>query len=173
MPPPTTTRRSARVAALRLLAGRRLTENQLWTKLQARGYDDDAVAAAVAACKADGYLDDRLFAALYVEGARKAVGDARLRAELVKRGIDREVAAGAVAAATRDERARIEAALDVIRRSQPALAYASVARRLERLGFPSHAIYAILRERARIELEPFLQDMENDASEPRSRFAGR
>jgi SOS response regulatory protein OraA/RecX len=52
--------RTSRVAALALLAQRRLTEAQLWKKLAARGYADEEIAAAVAACKADGYVDDRL-----------------------------------------------------------------------------------------------------------------
>ncbi len=136
------------MAALALLAQRRLTEAQLWKKLQARGYEHDEIAEAVASCKSDGYVDDRLYASLYVEGARKAVGDARLCADLVKRGIDREAAAAVVADAEVDERTRIEAAYAKIRRLQPQLAYPSVARKLERLGFPSSLIYRILRERA-------------------------
>jgi regulatory protein len=95
------------VAALALLAQRRLTEAQLWKKLQARGYEHDEIAEAVASCKSDGYVDDRLYASLYVEGARKAVGDARLCADLVKRGIDREAAAAVVADAEVDERTRM------------------------------------------------------------------
>jgi SOS response regulatory protein OraA/RecX len=154
---PTTTKR-ARVAALALLAQRRLTEAQLWKKLQARGYADAEVAGAVASCKADGYVDDRLYAALYVEGARKAVGDARLRADLVKRGIDREAAAHVVADAPLDEHARIAAAYAKIRRVQPQLAYPSVARKLERLGFPSSLIYRLLREHAGADLGPAFED---------------
>lgn len=131
-----------------MLAQRRLTEAQLWKKLHARGYDDDAIATAVASCKNDGYIDDRLFAALYVESPHKAVGDRRLVIELVKRGIDRDAARSAVAACDVDEQARIEAAYDKIARTQPALAYQSAARKLERLGFPTSMIYRVLRERA-------------------------
>lgn len=152
---PTTTTRNARVAALALLAQRRLTEAQLWRKLTARRYPDDEVAEAVARCKADGYVDDRLYAALYVEGARKPVGDARLRADLVKRGIDREAAASAVAAAG-GEPDRLAAAYAKIVRGQPGLAAPSVARRLERLGFRTDAIYRLLRERARAEMGEIL-----------------
>ncbi len=131
-----------------MLAQRRLTEAQLWKKLEARGYEHEEIAGAVASCKADGYVDDRLYASLYVEGARKAVGDARLCAELVKRGIDREAALIVVADAEVDEDARIEAAYQKIRKAQPELAYQSIARKLERLGFPSSLIYRVLRGHA-------------------------
>ena len=134
-----------------MLAQRRLTEAQLWKKLETRGYEHEEIAEAVASCKADGYIDDRLYAALYVEGARKAVGDARLCAELVKRGIDREAALTIVADAEVDEDARIEAAYQKIRRVNPELSYQSIARKLERLGFPTSLIYRVLREHATLE----------------------
>jgi len=147
-----------------MLAQRRLTEAQLWKKLAARGYEHEAIAAAVASCKADGYVDDRLYASLYVEGARKAVGDARLCADLVKRGVDREAALVVVAGAEVDEDARIEAAYQKIRRIQPQLAYPSVARKLERLGFPTSLIYRVLRQHAAGDLS---------VEGPRSRFVRR
>jgi SOS response regulatory protein OraA/RecX len=133
-----------------MLAVRRLTEAQLWKKLESRGYSDDAIAEAIASCKRDGYVDDRLFATLYVEGARKAVGDARLVADLVKRGIDREAAQHAVAAAPLDQAQRIEVAYEKLARN-PDLSYQSAARSLERLGFPTSLIYRELRERARLQ----------------------
>jgi regulatory protein len=149
--PPTTTeparpRGTARAAALRALAFRRLTEAQLWKKLLARGHPDDEVAAAVAACKADGYLDDRLFAQLFVDGKRKAVGDARLVAELVKRGIERDAARTAVATATCNETERLAAAADKLFRQRPGLGYPNAARALERLGFAAPSIYRHLRK---------------------------
>ena len=125
-----------------MLARRRLTESQLWKKLEARGYEHEEIAGAIASCKANGY------AALYVEGARKAVGDARLCADLVKRGIDREAALIVVADAEVDQNGRIEAAYAKIRRIGPQLSYPSIARKLERLGFPSSLIYAVLRAHA-------------------------
>jgi SOS response regulatory protein OraA/RecX len=129
--------------------------------LQARGFADDEIAGAVAACKSDGYVDDRLFASLYVEGARKAVGDARLCADLVKRGIDREAAQNVVAFAPLDERARIEVAYEKIVRIQPELTYPAIARKLERLGFPAGLIYRLLRERARVDLETCFERGDN------------
>jgi SOS response regulatory protein OraA/RecX len=146
-----------------MLAQRRLTEVQLWKKLAARGYEDDEIENAVASCKANGYVDDRLYAALYVEGARKAVGDARLTADLVKRGIDRDAAVSIVAEAPLDQHARIEAAYGKIRRTQPQLTYPAIARKLERLGFPSSLIYRVLRAHAADDLQIFTRDDGGDA----------
>lgn len=139
--------RRAWVVALRALAQRRLTEAQLWSRLERKGFGDDAIASAVAKCKEDGYLDDRLFAELYIIGARKAVGDARLVAALVRKGIDREIAQGSIAAAPATERARCLAALVAMERRRPGIGYPSAARALERLGFPASIVYATLRER--------------------------
>jgi regulatory protein len=138
---------SARISALRILAQRRLTEAQLWQRLERKGYDDEAIAQAVASCKGDGYLDDRLFAELYVTTMRKAVGDARIVAALVAKGIDRATAAASLDAAHHDERDRCAAALCALERKRPGLGYPSAARALERLGFPASTIYAVLRER--------------------------
>jgi SOS response regulatory protein OraA/RecX len=162
------------VAALAILAQRRLTEAQLWKKLEARGYEHEEIAEAVASCKANGYIDDRLYASLYVEGARKAVGDARLCADLVKRGIDREAALTILADAEVGEEGRIEAAYLKIRRIGPQLAYPSIARKLERLGFPSSLIYRTLRKHAADELGDLVREPDGACPEPAegSRFAG-
>jgi regulatory protein len=138
---------SAKLAALRALAQRRLTEAQLWSRLERKNFAGDEVAAAVAACKREGYLDDKLYAELYVNGARKAVGNARMVAALISKGIDRDVACASVAANPADERERCVAALASLMRRRPQMSYPSAARALERLGFPASIIYAILRER--------------------------
>jgi regulatory protein len=150
---------SARVTALRLLAQRRLTAAQLHDKLTRKGFDDEAAADAVASCKRDGLVDDRLFAALYVEGKRGPSGDARLVAELVKRGIDRETARRSVAVSSAPEHERAVEAYERMRRLQPTLSYQSAARKLERLGFPASLIYRVLRERAGIEFGEALADL--------------
>ncbi len=143
---------SARLTALRILAARRLTESQLWQRLTRRGYDEVEVRAAVASCIADGFIDDALFAKLFIDGRPKAVGNARLIAELVRKGIDRSAAQRAVAEAEREEPERLEAAIEKLFRTRPTLSYPSAARSLERLGFPTHAIYRELRVRAAADL---------------------
>ena len=138
---------SARLTALRLLAARRLTEVQLRARLVRRGYDEDEIRAAVASCRSNGFLDDALFAQLFVDGRGKSVGDARLVAELVLRGIDRDAAKRSVASASRAEEDRLHGAIDKLFRTRRALSYPSAARALERLGFPAPAIYRTLRDR--------------------------
>lgn len=131
-----------------MLARQRLTEAQLWTRLERKGFPDEDIREAVASCKRDGYVDDKLFAELFVEQKRKAVGNARLVGELVKRGVDRDAAHHAVRCASVDEAGRADAAIEKLYRTKSALNYGSAARALERLGFPASLIYRKLREHA-------------------------
>ncbi len=137
--------REAYVCALRMLARRRLTEAQLWQRLERKGHGDDVMRTAVARCKRDGLLDDALFARLYVEGRRKACGDARYVGELIRKGIDADVAERAVQTMESDESSRCNAALIAHLRARPQSSYPSTARALERLGFPAATIYSVLR----------------------------
>lgn len=119
---------AARLTALRMLAARRLTEAQLWTRLVRRGYADGEIGEAVASCRAAGFLDDALFAQLFVDGRTKAVGDSRLIADLVRRGISREAAQQTVAAASSAQNERLDRAIEKLLRTRPLLSYPSAAR---------------------------------------------
>jgi SOS response regulatory protein OraA/RecX len=99
-------------------------------------------------CKREGFVDDLLYAKLYVERKCKAVGNGRIVSELIRKGIDCEAAAEAVASLEEDERSRCAAAFDRLAAKTPKLAYPSAARHLERLGFAAATIYRILRDHA-------------------------
>lgn len=135
-------------SALAFLARQRCTEARLWQHLERKGFDDDATREAVERCKREGFLDDRLYARLYVEGRRKAVGNGRLVGELVRKGIEGDAAHEAVASLERDEVSRCVVAFERLLDKHRSLSYPSAARRLERLGFPAPVIYRILREHA-------------------------
>ena len=141
---------NALAAAVRLLSVKRLTKARLAEKLGERGYAPDAIRAAVDECEKRKYVDDRAFAVLYVRGAldRKPVGRLVLLRNLVRNGIDEDLASEILDEADRDEDARIDSALARLVASRPQDGYGQLGRRLERAGFGAPSIVRALRRRA-------------------------
>lgn len=137
--------KKAWVSALRMLAIRRLTESQLRIKLERKEFPDDEIALVVERAKAEKFIDDRLFATLYLDSTAKCVGDRRLVADLVKRGIDRELALAALAECELTEEQRLAQAYSKLSRMRPDVSMPSAARALERKGFAASTIYRFLR----------------------------
>jgi regulatory protein len=145
------------LAALKMLAGRELSEAQVRQRLARRQHDQESIDAAITKLKADGSLDD----------ARVAGAIARSQTTLKKRGklrVRREIeAAGIAASVARRAVDEVFAGLDV-----DALLSAALARRLrgdariaddkefQRLyrylltqGFEADLVLALLRKRSR------------------------
>jgi regulatory protein len=87
-------------AALRLIARAEQTAFGISRKLERRGHDSACVRAVVARLTESGIVNDRRFAALWVQSrlTRNAESPLRLIRALRNRGIDREDAAGALKA---------------------------------------------------------------------------
>jgi regulatory protein len=96
---------SPRLAALRLLGRREYTSAELADRLAARGYAPDIIERTLAELAADRVLDDRRAAAAHVRTASRVKGRGRLRIlrELQARGVEDDVARGAVSVLGPDE----------------------------------------------------------------------
>ncbi len=150
--------RAAIERGLRLLSHHSRTERDLRDRLDER-FSSAAVASAMRRLHELGYVDDRAWAAAYVQRSRSSQRSARLlRRELSGRGIAADVAAAATALHD-DDLAALAAARDALRRLSSASAsstgrdgmarsrrlYSALARR----GFDSRAIQrALWRMRA-------------------------
>lgn len=140
----------ALAAAVKLLSIKRLTKARLAEKLGDRGFAPDAVQAAVAECERKKYLDDRAFAQLYVRGLldRRPVGRYKLLQDLVRNGVDPELAGEILDDVDKDEDERIDRALARLEATRPQDGFGQLGRRLERQGFGAPAIARALRRRA-------------------------
>jgi len=150
---PTLDATAARRAALDLLARKAWSRRDLTRRLERRGAPADVAAAVVAELAARGYVDDESFARWWAQarGQGRRVGSTRLRQELVAKGISRELAAAAVAAAF-EETPEMERALDAGRRRLAALSRARrervparLADYLLRRGYPPSVVGRVVR----------------------------
>ena len=110
--------------ALKLAYGylnrRERTEAEVRRYLAGRGIEAAAVEAAIATLEDQGYLDDARFARLFTQDKRHLDewGSERIRRTLLERGVDRELADGAVAEAPPED--ELERARALLERRVPA-----------------------------------------------------
>ncbi len=140
----------ALTAAVKLLTVKRLTKARLGDKLRDRGYAAEAVQRALEECERRKYLDDRSFAQLYVRSVldRKPVGRYRLLQDLIRNGVEPDLAHEVLDETDHDEDERIDRALAKLEAMRPQDGYGQLGRRLERQGFGAPAIAKALRRRA-------------------------
>lgn len=84
-------KKRATLRAMHILERTDKTEAQLRRKLEESEYPKDAVESAIAYVTSYGYLDDRRYAEHYIEWKKQGKGKARLKMELVQKGISREI----------------------------------------------------------------------------------
>jgi regulatory protein len=145
--------RTAYVDGLQLLGRRELSAKQLRDRLLERKHPREDVDRAIELLIENKALDDARVAGAYVRTALKIKGRGRLRIqrELQMMGIDKEVAAQALAEAFGDvdERALIDKALQKKLRGKQKIAtpaeYARVFQFLMRQGFSPATVTAVLR----------------------------
>ena len=84
-------KKRATLRAMNILERTDKTEAQLRRKLEESEYPKEAVESAIAYVTSYGYLDDRRYAEHYIEWKKQGKGKARLKMELVQKGISREI----------------------------------------------------------------------------------
>jgi regulatory protein len=126
--------KSAKLAAFDLLARKSWSARELMSRLKRRGAPDEIARAVVAELASRGYVDDASFARFWAESRARGrrVGSRRLRQELLQKGISRDVAAAAIAAAF-EEAPEALRCLEAGRRRLPALLRAGLPRAASRL----------------------------------------
>ncbi len=84
---------NARDYALRLIEFRDRTEKEIREKLTAKGYSEEQIEDTVEFLKNYGYLDDKRYTTHFISDAinLKKWGKIRIRTELLRKGIDREI----------------------------------------------------------------------------------
>lgn len=81
----------ATLRAMHILERTDKTKAELSRKLAENEYPKEAIEAAIAYVESYGYLDDRRYARHYVEWKKNGKGKARLKLELIQKGVPREI----------------------------------------------------------------------------------
>ena len=67
------------------------TEEQIKKKLKDKGYEEEVIEKAIAFLKNYDFLDDNRYAKLYIKDKIKANGESKIRYELIKKGICKNI----------------------------------------------------------------------------------
>jgi len=110
--------------ATRLLAARPHSVKELEKKLAAKGFAEDDIRSAVEWLSQRGYLNDGEFGIIYAKArvARARVGPARLKMDLIAKGLDEDVVSTALSGVYADQEAELAVAIDAARRKARSLA---------------------------------------------------
>ncbi len=144
---------AAYAAAVKKLARQPQSRATLGQKLERQGYTAEAVGAALDRVQADGYLDDREYAASLVRRRSDSRGYGLIAQELRARGIEDGDAAPALDSVDRDAQGEqaLRLARTMLDQRPPADAQelrARIGPRLSRRGFDGGLIYRICRQLA-------------------------
>jgi len=146
----------ARSRAIGLLAYRARSSAELRRRLLRYDYAEESVDEAIEKIREAGLIDDAAFARDYAHArfANKGYGPARVRSELIARGVPRSAIDQAIDEAFSDHEAIAEAALAFAQKRQPSLQREAdpLKRRkklfdaLRRRGFPTDVIGKVIAE---------------------------
>jgi len=143
----------ARAICLRLLTNRPCTRAELATELRRRNVPDEAAETVLARFDDVGLIDDRAFAATFVERQQRTRGLSRraLAHELRRKGVGSEEVAEAVAVVSDDDerglaRALVDRRLSSVRNLPYDKAVARLVGMLARKGYGGGLAYAVVRE---------------------------
>jgi regulatory protein len=143
--------------AYKFVAKRERSVKQLRDHLAKKECEPAEIRGAVDELRRHGFIDDARYAKIYAEDKRRLQGwgARRIRMELGRAGIDREVLDALFAddESELDAPSELEAALEILRRKRPDLSDPKVKQRiagtLARRGIASATVYAALRSYAR------------------------
>ena len=143
-------KKRATLRAMHILERTDKTEAQLRKKLEESEYPKEAVESAIAYVTSYGYLDDRRYAKHYIEWKKQGQGKARLKMELVQKGISREIIEEVLESTDFGETREMIRQIILKKRKTNIPMNEKEKQRLYgflmRKGFPSSDILAVMRE---------------------------
>jgi regulatory protein len=156
-----TVKRTAKNWALKALARRMHTVQELERGLANRGCPPDTVDEIVSGLKEQGYIDDRKFAEMWVasRSERRLHGRFRLLSDLLAKGVDEEIADAVIHRLLPIEKERVFARKAARKKARTmrvtgVRARAALQRHLRSRGYQSDVVWAVLSDLSMEEEQP-------------------